>query len=209
MIYGLLGDIHGHYDELQRVFDRYPLVDYWLQVGDLGDVNKEYPKFPDNFYFIQGNHENWGLIYGIPGYLRNGSYKNIGDCCVASMGGNYSPKNYDLKRENLSPNRRKHFLKEEFDSLYSRVSEYKADILITHEAPSPFRKREGYSDSGQPLLTDLLKSIKPKIHFFGHHHYFGIYEYDGNVSIGLEYGFKSVVFYDSENNQIRKEDVEN
>jgi len=196
---GFLGDIHGNFRSLRDVFKRHPDVTYWFQVGDLGEPNKPYKYLPENFTFIQGNHENWDEIEkfrkkGDALFLPNGEVRKFGEITVASFGGNYSPKFFRKKRSSICGDRRRHFLEEEVEKL--KGYDGKIDVLLTHEAPSPYRPKD--LDIGQEVITDLIEAIQPKIHFFGHHHYYGQYGYKGVRSIGLDYGYKSFVMWDPE-----------
>jgi hypothetical protein len=67
--------------------------------------------------------------------------------------------------------RERHYAKEEVQKCMNTKN---IDILITHEAPSPYCR--GKEDIGRPEITEILKTTEPRIHFFCHHHKFGVYE---------------------------------
>jgi len=205
----IVGDVHGKYEAVYDFMSKLSGVECWIQVGDFGGEDILYPKMPDNFHFIQGNHENWDEVEklresGDSYFLPNGGvYDFSTSACIVSIavfGGNYSSRFLNKKRSEIQGGRRRHFLQEEYDTLVN--SGKKIDILVTHEAPEP------YPRGGKQIITDLIDALKPKIHFFGHHHHYGMYEYCGIPSVGTEYGWKSVVLYDPEDHKIRKVNID-
>lgn len=211
---GLFGDVHGKFDYVFDIISRHPDVSRWFQVGDLGGESLSYPDFPPNFHFIQGNHENWDHIQKLKVedssvFLKNGSltwYKapNYG-YCVGAFGGNHSPKVYCTHTKCLKGNNRRFFTSEDYDSLVLHDIRQKIydksiffDVLLTHVAPSPYRK--ALIDIGVPIVTALIKRLKPTIHFFGHHHHFVVSKVGGTISIGLDRINRSYVLYDLKDN---------
>jgi len=208
-VIGFLGDVHGKFDSIGRAMSL-PGVDAWFQVGDLGGEDRLYPLLPSGFWFVKGNHENWGGLEAIPvapggPYLKNGTVYEIPlaykpkTVTVAAFGGNFSPKISALPRSEVPPSRVRHFLLEERDSLLAYQGQ--VDILLTHEAPSPYLR--GKLDIGQPVITELSSVLKPKIHVFGHHHRYGNYDYGGVKTVGLEYGWSHAVLWDEETGDTR------
>lgn len=204
---GFLGDVHGKYDAIGRAMSMLG-IDAWLQVGDLGGETIPYPVLPSGFWFVKGNHENWKALEAIPTaptgpYLRNGAVYEIPlmykpkKIRVAAFGGNFSPTVSPMPKFKVPPSRTRHFLYEERDRL---LSETDVDILLSHEAPSPYLR--GTHDIGQPTLTAISAYLKPKIHVFGHHHRYGIYDYGGVKTVGLEYGWSHAVLWDEETGDI-------
>jgi len=211
-IVGFIGDIHGHFEAVQRIVDKNPFVDRWFQVGDLGGENVNYPPFPFNFHFIQGNHENWDYIQNLKDinstlFLQNGSlsrYKCGNDYyTVAAMGGNYSPRYFFEQSKNICQSRIRHFTMSDFDMLLNNALKVrKINVLITHEAPSPCLKF--HSDVGIPEITRLANRINPDIHIFGHHHNFKVLHINNLLSICLDYGTKSYLIYDTKKKMIKR-----
>lgn len=205
---GFLGDIHGKFNAIDRAMSL-PGIDAWLQVGDLGGETIPYPPLPLGFWFVKGNHENWEILKTIQTapdgpYLRNGyvyelplSYK-LRKIRVAAFGGNFSPVVSPRSRDKVPIGRERHFLYEERDKL---LSETNVDILLTHEAPSPYMR--GDRDIGQVAITSISSYLKPKIHVFGHHHRYGVYDYNGVKTVGLEYGWSHAVLWDEDTGDIQ------
>ena len=206
-----VGDVHGKYEAVYDIMSKLSGVEYWIQIGDFGGEDLLYPDKLLNFCFIQGNHENWDELerrrkeddfYFAPNgtviELKTGVIPK--GLCIGIFGGNYSSRFIDKKRSELQGGRRRHFVQEDYDALIKYKG--KIDILVTHEAPDP------YPRGGQKIITDLIDILKPKIHFFGHHHHYGVYEYCGVPSIGLDYGHRSVVLYDPEDHKIKKVDID-
>lgn len=200
----IIGDVHGRFEDVFRIFRDNPTVSHFFQIGDLGAEDVGYPDFPSNFHFIHGNHENWVALLSLMKksglYLRNGFVYSFVDISgrkeipftVGVLGGNYSPKFYYQKRDQLSGSRIRHFVEEELNNLL--FTGYSMDIFLSHEAPSPFAPRN--VDIGQPLISAVIKHNSPGIHFFGHHHIMKTMEVHGTRSIGLGYAKNDYVLYD-------------
>jgi hypothetical protein len=214
---GLLGDAHGKYDVIFDIIAANPDVSRWFQVGDLGGEHDNYPSFPSNFHFIQGNHENWNYVRELrdkknPLLLPNGSVTQYkirgGSFVVGVMGGNFSARFADNHTASLPGSRIRHFTNEDYEELIRQKGvlgkSAHIDIFLSHEAPSPFHKQ--FHDIGIMKITELIKTLRPGIHFFGHHHMFKIMDVSGVVSIGLDYAYNSYVLYDVEDRRIRKID---
>jgi len=209
MLIGLFGDVHGNFDYVFDIINRHPDVSRWFQVGDLGGESISYPDFPSNFHFIQGNHENWNYIDRLkveksPIFLKNGSltwYKAPSyGYSVGAFGGNYSATIYKTYRKGMQGLKRRHFTPDDYDSLVLHDIRQKIydkdiyfDVLLTHEAPSPHRR--ALIDIGIPVITDLIKRLKPTVHFFGHHHHFSVSKVGKTLSIGLDRVNRSYVLY--------------
>lgn len=203
---GFLGDTHGNFDTLFDRIVQHKEINTWVQVGDLGGEKKPYKAPPMPIYFISGNHENWNEIEEMDKgnspehlyHIENGSYADVSTygIRILGFGGNYSPSYYNKKRKTLSGERRRHFVQEDFDKVVDLLTHLDRgiDILITHEAPSPYLK--GGRNMGQPIINELLRIVKPKMHFFGHHHYDSITEYEGIPSIGLGFGLNTFIKFD-------------
>jgi len=252
----LVGDIHAEYRIFfERVAKLDPQPTAIFQVGDLGGVGKSYPDFPIPTYFIQGNHENWDLLYGkdgsVPLYknnmpdeccvaeqentpenlyqITNGSIVLIDGLLILGLGGNYSSKFYPIPRRKIQGDRRRHFTEEEvlscdhnsiktiyemnyllMQDLSTALDEDKdenppfhgVDVMLTHEAPSPYVHRGKNCGVGQ--INGAIRNAQPKLHFFGHHHYDGEYEYEGVKSYGLGMGFKTGMLLDPKTLEVER-----
>jgi predicted phosphodiesterase len=201
---GFIGDVHGNFDLLFERMEQHKEIDSWVQVGDFGGETKSYKAPPKPLYFISGNHENWDEIEKMDKgfdqlfHIENGGFVDVGleGIRILGFGGNYSPAYYNKKRIALFGERRRHFVEEDFNKAIELPSHLDRgiDIIISHEAPSPYMK--GTRNMGQPLINELLRVIKPKLYFFGHHHYDSISEYEGIPSVGLGFGFKTYIQFD-------------
>jgi hypothetical protein len=78
--------------------------------------------------------------------------------------------------------RRRHFVREEVEAC-RRMQD--VDILLTHEAPRPFRVNRGI-DAGKTPINDVLAAMKPRLHLFGHHHRFVESRVQGVRSVCLD-----------------------
>lgn len=174
---------------------RHSGITNWVQVGDLGGRSTSYEGFPTPLSFISGNHENWNEIKEIDNckgpenliHLKNGSMATICGLTILSLGGNYSSKYFNYLEKDLHQDRRRHFVKEQCEELLNLSKTNSIDILLTHEAPTPYIKPwyDVDRDMGIPAVTELIRGIKPKFHFFGHHHSMTINKIGSTLSVGL------------------------
>jgi predicted phosphohydrolase len=184
MLFGALGDIHGDFDSARRIMERHPEVPFWLCVGDLPDAQGQYHPLPAPLHWIKGNNENFDLIAvgAFPRnlhYLPNGQLTVIDALRVAGLGGTFAPTMYEVAAPDLPhpkkgtakatelADRRRHFVREEVERLKQLDS---IDVFLSHEAPVPFRV--GRVQAGKRPINDVLASMKPRLHLFGHHHRF-------------------------------------
>ncbi|MDO8727178.1 MAG: metallophosphoesterase [Candidatus Methanoperedens sp.] len=199
MMIGVIGDVHGEFLTIESIMKDNSEIKCWICTGDLADKTMEYLSPPAPLYWISGNHENWDEIekmengiLKIPNFIHmiNAETVQLGKTRILGMGGNYSPTYYGFKKAELPKSRKRHYVKDEIEKCLNTRS---IDILITHEAPSPYY-RNG-EDIGRQEITDILRATKPGIHFFGHHHKFGVFE--------IEKGIKSVCLDKPKNSWIK------
>jgi predicted phosphohydrolase len=184
MIIGALADVHGNFEAMTRAIERHPDVPFWLCVGDLASRSGIYPEPAKPLYWIKGNNENFDLIAvgAFPRnlhYLPNGQLTVIDALRVAGLGGTFAPTMYEVAAADLPhpkkgtakatelADRRRHFVREEVERLKQLDS---IDVFLSHEAPVPFRV--GRVQAGKRPINDVLASMKPRLHLFGHHHRF-------------------------------------
>jgi predicted phosphodiesterase len=191
---GILGDIHAHYVELFRVVSSHPEITSWIQVGDLGAEESVYPFFNVPFFFISGNHENWDEIDKMHKgqgpknlfHIKNGEAAIIEGLNVLAFGGNYSPRYFAMDPKLVPSSRKRHNNYLELDLAIKHTN---IDLLICHEAPKPYITRN--KDAGIQNINTILAAVKPKLCFFGHHHYLVSKVYEGITCECLEYGWLS------------------
>jgi uncharacterized protein len=204
VVFGALGDIHGDFPSVRRIMGRHPEVPFWLCVGDVADAAGEYEAFGRPLYWIKGNNENFDRIAAgtLPDglhYIPNGSEVSIGGLRVAGLGGTFAPTMYDILPDALPhpvkgtpkatelADRRRHFVRAEVDACKRLRG---VDVLLTHEAPRPFRieaagRRPG-NDAGKTPVNEILAAMQPRLHLFGHHHRFAQREIHGIPSVCLD-----------------------
>ena len=210
MLIGALGDIHGEFDTVRHIMARHPDVALWLQVGDVATNDGEYFSPPAPLHFIKGNNEDFDVIAaaiaGRPAapnlhYLRNGRLYQVGPWRVAALGGTFAPSWYHTPAASLPAStgrrssaasvklgksrddKRRHFVKEEVLACKALTD---IDIFMTHEAPRPFYAAGKRIDAGKTAVNDVLTSLRPRLHLFGHHHEFTDSQRHGIRSIGLD-----------------------
>lgn len=201
MLLGLVGDVHGAFDALDRVMALEPAVAGWLSVGDLANDAGQYPSPPRPLYFIKGNNEDFDTIARLAAepqgegnlhLLPNGMPVEVLGLRVAGLGGTYAPTWFDTDPGDLPAagvrgardDKRRHFVRAEVEACAALPQ---PDILLTHEAPRPFWAGTGRrrNDAGKAVINEILAAARPRLHFFGHHHRFSEAVREGVLSIGL------------------------
>jgi Icc-related predicted phosphoesterase len=193
---------------------RHSEIPFWLCVGDVADAAGAYEPFDAPLYWIKGNNEDFNRIaagdfpHGLH-YIPNGSATSIGGLRVAGLGGTFAPTMYEVAPGELPhpkkgtakatelADRRRHFVRAEVEAC-SRLRD--VDILLTHEAPRPFRVsapggRPG-NDAGKTPINEVLAAMKPRLHLFGHHHRFAQQEIQGVRSVCLDLVSRSHLLID-------------
>jgi len=219
---GALGDIHGAFDTVQEIMARHDDVPLWLQVGDVASNDGEYFTPLRPLYWIKGNNEDFDVIAdamdGRPPaptlhYLRNGGPHLVGPWRVAALGGTFAPSWYHTPAAALPPSRgrrvagtsiklgksrddkRRHFVRDEVIACKGLPQ---IDVFLTHEAPRPFHPAGRRIDAGKTVINEVLASMRPRLHLFGHHHEFTDSVRQGVRSVGLDVVSKSYLLIDVE-----------
>jgi Icc-related predicted phosphoesterase len=219
---GALGDIHGAFDTVQDIMARHPEVGIWVQVGDIASNEGEYFTPPKPLYWIKGNNEDFDVIAeAIAGhppsatlhYLPNGGPFQVGPWRVAALGGTFAPSWYHTPAAQLPPSRgrrvasntvklgksrddkRRHFVRDEVLACKALTG---IDLFLTHEAPRPFYPAGRRIDAGKTVINEVLASLRPRLHLFGHHHEFTDSVRQGVRSIGLDIVTKSYLLVEAE-----------
>ena len=219
---GALGDIHGEFDIVRDIMARHPEVPFWVQVGDIANNEGEYFSPPTPLYWIKGNNEDFDVIAealaGRPPstnlhYLPNGGPYIVGPWRVAALGGTFAPSWYHTRASALPPSRgrrvsgtsvklgksrddkRRHFVRDEVLACKALT---KIDVFLTHEAPRPFYPAGRRIDAGKTVINEVLTTMRPRLHLFGHHHEFTDSVRQGVRSIGLDIVAKSYLLIDAE-----------
>jgi Icc-related predicted phosphoesterase len=195
---GALGDIHGDFASVHRIMRQHPDIHAWLCVGDVADAVGNYEAFDSPLYWIKGNNENFDRIAArdLPAnlhYIPNGTLHVIEGLRIAGLGGTHAPTMYDVAADQLPhpkkstakatelADRRRHFVRQDVDACKQMKA---VDILLTHEAPRPFRVKG--NDAGKTPINETLAAMKPRLHLFGHHHRLVEAEFQGVRSICLD-----------------------
>jgi Icc-related predicted phosphoesterase len=196
--FGALGDIHGDFDSARRIMSRHAEMPFWLCVGDVADDDGRYEPLPAPLYWIKGNNENFDTIASgrLPSnlhYLANAEPVEVDGVRVAGLGGTLAPRWYETAAADLPhprkgtakatalADKRRHFVRAEVEACRSLGG---VDVFLTHEAPRPYRI--GRMDGGKTPINEVLASMKPRLHLFGHHHQFTEQEPQGVRSVGLD-----------------------
>ena len=218
---GALGDIHGAFETVQDVMKRHADVPLWVSVGDVASNDGEYFDPPAPLYWIKGNNEDFDVIAEAMAarppasrlrYLPNGGPHLVGPWRVAALGGTYAPSWYHTPAASLPSSRgrrtlgaslklgksrddkRRHFVRDEVVACKALEN---IDLLLTHEAPRPFYPAGRRLDAGKTALNDVIATMRPRLHLFGHHHEFSDSVRQGIRSIGLDVVTKSYLLVDA------------
>jgi Icc-related predicted phosphoesterase len=127
---------------------------------------------------------------------------------VAGLGGTFAPTWYETPPADLPhpkkgtikatelADKRRHFVREEVEACKSLRG---VDVLLTHEAAKPFRAFPGGRgpDAGKSQINEILASMKPTLHLFGHHHRFTDEVREGVRSVGLDLVTRSYLLVDA------------
>jgi len=218
---GALGDIHGAFDAARAVVARHPGVAIWLCVGDIaGDpstwlaAGRGYEPLGARVCWIHGNNDNFDAIAAgdLPEgleHIENGATVEIAGLRVAGLGGTFAPTWYETPAADLPhpkkssakatelADKRRHFVREDVEACKALRG---IDILLTHEAPRPFRPfaNNRGPDAGKAQINEVLAAMKPRLHLFGHHHRFTDQVYEGVRSIGLDLVTRGYLLIDAE-----------
>ncbi len=154
-------------------------------------------------------------------FLPNGRCRLIDGVSVAALGGTFAPTWYETAAADLPfpgnakalpyrtirssaveqgfslakpvrDDKRRHFVREQVEALKTVRG---VDVLLTHEAPRPFIVQAGPRrlDAGKTAINELLAAMRPRVHFFGHHHRYSDAVRSGVRSIGLDLVSRSYV----------------
>jgi calcineurin-like phosphoesterase family protein len=223
MLIGALGDIHGDFQTVDDIMQRHADVPLWVCVGDVASNDGEYFTPSADLYFIKGNNEDFDVLAAAAAgeppaktlhYLINGGPYVVGPWRVAALGGTFAPSWYHspasalprskgrkasaaatLKLGKSRDDKRRHFVRDEVIACKALTN---IDLFLTHEAPRPFYPAGRRIDAGKTVLNDVLASMKPRLHLFGHHHEFTDSMRHGIRSVGLDVVSKSYVLIDAE-----------
>ena len=100
-----------------------------------------------------------------------------------------------LKLGKSRDDKRRHFVRDEVVACKALTG---IDVVLTHEAPRPFYPAGSRMDAGKTVLNDVLASLHPRLHLFGHHHEFTDSMRQGVRSIGLDVVTKSYLLVDAD-----------
>lgn len=178
----------------------------WLCVGDIATDAGVYESIGAPLYWTHGNNDNFDAIAAreLPDdycYIPNGTVVDVG-LRVAALGGTFAQTWFETACDDLPhpkkgtaratalADKRRHFVREHVEACRQLRD---VDILLTHEAPRPFRPFAGNRgpEAGKAQINDVLAALKPRLHLFGHHHRYTDELREGVRSIGLDLASRS------------------
>lgn len=170
-----LGDPHGKFKQLRVVWERYCPHHRVISVGDVGvwgNKDEIQPQnFPNNFYFIAGNHDNPSACEKYrPNYL--GRFGFVKDLNLFFVSGAMSiDANLRIPFKSWWPDEELNWQEaQKVVELYNKV---KPRYVVTHDCPVEVAKilvGEVYKNPTQKLFDCLFINHKPEIWLFGHYH---------------------------------------
>ena len=198
---------------------RHPDVGFWICVGDLADDQGRYEEVDAPLYWIKGNNENFDAIAAgtLPPslhYVPNAVLTEIGGVRIAGLGGTFAPTWYQTSAADLPhprkgsvratelADKRRHFVKDEVDRCRAMSG---VDVFLTHEAPRPYRIHGGGGpDAGKTPINEVLASMQPRLHLFGHHHEWSNQVRQNVRSLGLDAVSRSYLLIDPQTMQFEQ-----
>jgi Icc-related predicted phosphoesterase len=172
----VLGDAHADEPEnREALFAAYEAAGapVALQLGDLLHY-----EVPTPTYFVAGNNEDFDVIDalrvgdnsdvdGVENLILVASRTlEIGDLKIAGLSGNYAPTRYENSREELTGERRRHFVRSEVEAA---TGLHDVDVFLAHEAPHGVLRTDRY-DVGCRPMDRILSELEPELCLVGHHH---------------------------------------
>ena len=208
MIFGAVGDLHGDFDVLDRIMARHPEAAFWVCPGDLAAEGGGYPHPRAPLYWIKGNNEDFDFVAAQPAgagtlpnlhFVPNGIRVHAHGFSLAGLGGTFAPTWYDkpineLRRLSPRDDRRRHFVRAEVDACKAMQG---IDIFLSHEAARPYPLPR-VKDAGKTPINEVLATMHPRLHLFGHHHRYTVAERQTVPSIGLDRASASYLLCDGE-----------
>ena len=172
----VLGDAHSDDPERRAALlaaYRAADPDLALQVGDLLCYD-----LPAPTWFVAGNNENFDVIDALrrgdatvtaaerPRLLAS-TAAEVNGLRVAGLSGNFAPTKYDCSRDELTGDRRRHFVRSDVERAKSLSD---VDVFLTHEAPHGLLRVGGGRDPGCTAVDEILRAVEPDLCLVGHHH---------------------------------------
>ena len=189
----IIGDVHGHIDDYEKLLGRSEGCEYSLQIGDMG-FHYAFDQDPERHKFFGGNHDNYDVIDASPNNLGNfGVWEvpNFGP--VFWVRGGFSI-DHSIRRKHDTYTMPLMYVKswwEEEEMSYAQCGdalelykEVKPKMLVSHECPvnivqfvsnPKFVLDWGYDDpviktKTNQLLQAMTDFHRPRLHVFGHFH---------------------------------------
>jgi hypothetical protein len=168
----LVGDIHGNFEYIQslcKLTRQEPII----QLGDmgLGFGSSEQPDiFPDNFYFIRGNHDNPMSAKAYSNYLGDFGYNEKLKLFFIS-GADSTDKAY--RKENVSWWRNEQLSDNQLFEAFKLYTQVRPEIVISHTCPAFVTKLMIQSKDAhrtEKMLEKMWNLHQPKLWLFGHFH---------------------------------------
>ncbi len=190
---GDVADAHGRYEP-------FPSPLYWIKGNNenFDAIAEAAPKRPPDDEGSAAEAPPYALLENLF-YIPNGTQVDVGRpfigrrLTVAGLGGTFAPTMYETRAADLPhpkkgsakatelADRRRHFVRDEVEAC-KRMQD--VDVLLTHEAPRPFRV--GRMDAGKTPINEVLVAMQPHLHLFGHHHRFAEADVKGVRSVCLD-----------------------
>ncbi|RBI63662.1 metallophosphoesterase [halophilic archaeon] len=168
----VLGDAHANDPENRRaLLAAYAAADAdaAVQVGDLLHYDLPVPT-----WFVAGNNEDFDVVEALRrgetvedvhnAHLLASTAVDLQGVRVAGLSGNFAPTKYDQPRDDLSGDRRRHFVRGDVE----RAKRLDVDVFLTHEAPHGLLYY-GYDPGCEPV-DEILAAVDPELCLVGHHH---------------------------------------
>ena len=175
----LIGDSHGQFRRLAEIIKRHRFHNDVVSVGDVGiGFGEKQQDFPENFFFIHGNHDNPDIC--AERYPANylGRFKYAPRSKIFFLSGAWSIDR-QWRTEGIDWWPTEELTMTECNAALELYDRVKPRYVVTHDGPSCAIQtlvnpacNEGNiipTRTGQ-LLDGMLSLHKPALWIFGHHH---------------------------------------
>lgn len=183
-----VGDLHGNWSALNKILQK-NTENNLVQIGDLGlgfpamkringiwqnveGDNGDPKKFPDNFFFVRGNHDRPEAAKNYPNYLGDyGFNENLNIFYVSGA----ASHDKDLRTQGVDWWVDEELSIPEFQDCINLYEKIKPKIVISHEPPvvahQAIRKNLPVDSSRtSQALQSMFEIWQPEIWVHGHHH---------------------------------------
>lgn len=202
-----ISDVHGNWDEYQKICAKYPNT---IQVGDFGigfehALKQDAPRLSLNHRFIRGNHDNPQKCRVHPNNIPDGHTEVMGGAKVMFIGGAWSSDQH-RRTEGVNWWRDEENSYADFQRFIDTYEQFKPDLMVTHDCPTDFAEQFMLNAHKSPYPSITGKSLQimheihqPSLWVMGHWHKHIVQMYKGtqfHCDVDTRYAHHGVTVFD-------------